>query len=99
MSETANSNIQTECSNSKPNLKRQPEVDDERSDSAAKKPKTPTPVEEEAEKEKSLEIEADVAEDKGSRHSMEDAWVIMLDATLSSPGKLRFYFIPNEPQI
>ncbi|XP_017974021.1 PREDICTED: probable protein phosphatase 2C 8 [Theobroma cacao] len=89
MSETASSII----SNSEPNLKRQPEVDDETSDSAAKKPKTETPVQEETEKEevkeKSLEIEASVAEDKGSRHTMEDAWVIMLDATLNSPGKLR----------
>ncbi|XP_022738402.1 probable protein phosphatase 2C 8 isoform X2 [Durio zibethinus] len=90
MSEIANSNIQTEGSNSEPNLKRQPELDDESSDSAAKKPKMQTStVQEEEEKEKSLEIEADVAEDKGSRHTMEDAWVIMLDANLNSPGKLR----------
>ncbi|OMP10774.1 phosphatase 2C (PP2C)-like protein [Corchorus olitorius] len=91
MSETnANSIIE-------PNFKRQSEVDNESSDSAAaKKPKTETqtPVQEETEKkeqveEKTLEIEADVAEDKGSRHSMEDAWVIMFDATLDSPGKLR----------
>ncbi|XP_022135175.1 probable protein phosphatase 2C 8 [Momordica charantia] len=36
-----------------------------------------------------LEIEADAAEDKGSRHTMEDAWVLLLDASLDSPGKLR----------
>lgn len=36
-----------------------------------------------------VEIEADAAEDKGSRHSMEDAWVVMLDAFPDSPGKLR----------
>ncbi|XVE58743.1 hypothetical protein DITRI_Ditri04bG0193400 [Diplodiscus trichospermus] len=89
MSETADSNTQTEGSNSETNLKRQHEVDDESSDSSAKRPKTQTPIPEEVEKEKSLEIEADVAEDKGSRHTMEDAWVIMLDATLNSPGKLR----------
>ncbi|KAB2001601.1 hypothetical protein ES319_D11G004800v1 [Gossypium barbadense] len=87
---TTSSNTQAEGSNSESNLKRQPEVDDDSSDSAAKKPKTQTPVQEESEKgEKSLDIEADVAEDKGSRHTMEDAWVIMLDATLDSPGKLR----------
>ncbi|XP_040998668.1 probable protein phosphatase 2C 8 [Juglans microcarpa x Juglans regia] len=36
-----------------------------------------------------FEIEADAAEDKGSRHTMEDAWVVLLDATAGSPGKLR----------
>lgn len=35
-------------------------------------------------------IEADAAEDKGSRHTMEDAWVVLLDASLETPGKLRF---------
>lgn len=39
-----------------------------------------------------FEIEADAAEDKGSRHTMEDAWVVLLDAGLDSPGKLRFLF-------
>ncbi|XP_068641710.1 probable protein phosphatase 2C 8 [Aristolochia californica] len=34
-------------------------------------------------------IEADAAEDKGSRHSMEDAWVVLLDPSLEHPGKLR----------
>ncbi|XP_074590361.1 LOW QUALITY PROTEIN: putative protein phosphatase 2C 67 [Curcuma longa] len=34
-------------------------------------------------------IEADAAEDKGSRHTMEDAWVVLLDASLETPGKLR----------
>ncbi|KAH9322772.1 hypothetical protein KI387_017411, partial [Taxus chinensis] len=34
-------------------------------------------------------IEADAAEDKGSRHTMEDAWVVLLDASLGIPGKLR----------
>lgn len=94
MSVNGNSDIQTEGSNSISNLKRQPQVDDETSDSAPKKPKTQSPLPEAAEKDMSLEIEADVAEDKGSRHTMEDAWVIMLDATLNSPGKLRFYVIP-----
>lgn len=41
-------------------------------------------------REMGFEIEADAAEDKGSRHSMEDAWVVLLDAALDSPGKLRF---------
>lgn len=35
-------------------------------------------------------IEADAAEDKGSRHTMEDAWVVLQDASLDFPGKLRF---------
>ncbi|KAJ6687796.1 PROTEIN PHOSPHATASE 2C [Salix koriyanagi] len=40
--------------------------------------------------EKEFKIEANAAEDKGSRHSMEDAWVVLLDASLDSPpGKLR----------
>ncbi|KAI3858733.1 hypothetical protein MKX03_033686 [Papaver bracteatum] len=34
-------------------------------------------------------IEADAAEDKGSRHTMEDASVVLLDASLQAPGKLR----------
>ncbi|KAG9449011.1 hypothetical protein H6P81_008976 [Aristolochia fimbriata] len=36
-----------------------------------------------------IAIEADAAEDKGSRHSMEDAWVVLPDASLEHPGKLR----------
>ncbi|XP_061353070.1 probable protein phosphatase 2C 8 isoform X2 [Gastrolobium bilobum] len=34
-------------------------------------------------------IEADAAEDKGSRHTMEDACVVLLDASLDYPGNLR----------
>ncbi|XP_027358786.1 probable protein phosphatase 2C 8 isoform X2 [Abrus precatorius] len=34
-------------------------------------------------------IEADAAEDKGSRHAMEDAWVLLPDASLDYPGNLR----------
>ena len=37
-----------------------------------------------------FEIEAEVAEDKGSRHAMEDAWVVLPDACLDFPGKLRY---------
>ncbi|XP_024030345.1 probable protein phosphatase 2C 8 isoform X4 [Morus notabilis] len=40
-------------------------------------------------REMGFEIEADAAEDKGSRHSMEDAWVVLLDAALDYPSKLR----------
>lgn len=36
-----------------------------------------------------FEIEADAAEDKGSRHTMEDAWVVLPDASFEFPGKLR----------
>lgn len=36
-----------------------------------------------------FEIEAEAAEDKGSRHTMEDAWVVLPDASLDFPGKLR----------
>ncbi|KAL2478926.1 putative protein phosphatase 2C 8 [Forsythia ovata] len=38
---------------------------------------------------KCFTIEADAAEDKGSRHTMEDAWVVLHDAGLEFPGKLR----------
>ncbi|KAH6801793.1 Protein phosphatase 2C family protein [Perilla frutescens var. frutescens] len=34
-------------------------------------------------------LEADAAEDKGSRHTMEDAWVVLQDATSDSSGNLR----------
>lgn len=34
-------------------------------------------------------IEADAAEDKGSRHTMEDAWVVLPDASSGILGKLR----------
>ncbi|CAA6665451.1 unnamed protein product [Spirodela intermedia] len=34
-------------------------------------------------------IEASAAEDKGSRHSMEDAWVVLPDASMECPGTLR----------
>ncbi|XP_051114693.1 probable protein phosphatase 2C 8 isoform X2 [Andrographis paniculata] len=36
-----------------------------------------------------FEIEADAAEDKGSRHTMEDAWVVLHDAAFNFPGILR----------
>ncbi|PQQ15560.1 putative protein phosphatase 2C 8 isoform X1 [Prunus yedoensis var. nudiflora] len=40
-------------------------------------------------REMGFKIEADAAEDKGLRHAMEDAWVVLLDASLDFPGKLR----------
>ena len=41
---------------------------------------------------KDFRIEADAAEDKGSRQTMEDAWVLLPSASLNSTGKLRFKF-------
>ncbi|XP_078431079.1 protein phosphatase 2C family protein isoform X2 [Wolffia australiana] len=38
---------------------------------------------------KTIQIESCVAEDVGSRHSMEDAWVMLPDAIMESPGTLR----------
>jgi hypothetical protein len=49
--------------------------------------------EENASKEVSFLIEADAAEDKGLRHSMEDEWVVLLDAARDYPGNLRFLII------
>lgn len=42
-----------------------------------------------AEEKKEFLVEADVAEDKGARHTMEDVWVVLPDASLEFPGKLR----------
>ncbi|KAL3716291.1 hypothetical protein ACJRO7_007970 [Eucalyptus globulus] len=57
---------------------------------AAKKPRTAEDAGEEGgEAARVFEIEADAAEDKGTRHAMEDAWVLLKDAGLGSPGKLR----------
>ncbi|KAM1003147.1 hypothetical protein ACFX13_003543 [Malus domestica] len=37
-----------------------------------------------------FEIEADAAEDKGLRHAMKEAWVVLLDAAIEDfPGNLR----------
>ncbi|KAK7271210.1 hypothetical protein RJT34_26920 [Clitoria ternatea] len=55
---------------------------------ASKKPKIES-CNENGVKELTFHIEADAAEDKGSRHTMEDAWVVLLDATLDYPGNLR----------
>lgn len=34
-------------------------------------------------------VEADAAEDRGCRHTMEDAWVVLPDASMESPGNMR----------
>lgn len=36
-----------------------------------------------------ISVEAEAAEDKGSRHTMEDAWVVLIDAGMGQAGKLR----------
>lgn len=41
------------------------------------------------EEKKEFLVEADVAEDKGGRQTMEDVWVVLPDASLDFPGKLR----------
>ncbi|AEE29666.1 Protein phosphatase 2C family protein [Arabidopsis thaliana] len=42
-----------------------------------------------SEEKKEFLVEADVAEDKGARHTMEDVWVVLPDASLDFPGTLR----------
>ncbi|XP_010459413.2 PREDICTED: probable protein phosphatase 2C 8, partial [Camelina sativa] len=42
-----------------------------------------------AEEKNEFMVEADVAEDKGATHTMEDVWVVLPDASLDIPGKLR----------
>ncbi|KAG6672943.1 hypothetical protein I3843_16G085800 [Carya illinoinensis] len=81
MSEGTHSAPRSEANaSSNPNNKRGSDSEDHSDGGGVvKKPKTDA----------SFEIEADAAEDKGSRHSMEDAWVVLLDATAGSPGKLR----------
>ncbi|PON82280.1 Protein phosphatase [Trema orientale] len=86
--------------NPNPNPKRASESEDP--DSVAKKSKTGNESNPEAGldelgspevkpvvREVGFEIEADAAEDKGSRHSMEDASVVLLDAAMDYPGNLR----------
>ncbi|KAG2664605.1 hypothetical protein I3760_16G089900 [Carya illinoinensis] len=81
MSEGTHSAPRSEANaSSNPNNKRESDSEDHSDGGGVvKKPKTGA----------SFEIEADAAEDKGSRHTMEDAWVVLLDATAGSPGKLR----------
>lgn len=63
------------------------------SSSASKKPRFEVDLTQNQQKESAgelgFEIEADVAEDKGTRHTMEDAWVVLPNDTPDSPGKLR----------
>ncbi|XP_050377004.1 probable protein phosphatase 2C 8 [Argentina anserina] len=47
------------------------------------------PEAESSKMEMGFEIEAEAAEDKGLRQSMEDAWVVLLDGSLGFQGKLR----------
>lgn len=88
MSETTNSAPVSESLNPDPNPnppnKRGSDSEDQADGIAVKKPKA----------EAFFEIEADAAEDKGSRHTMEDAWVVLLDAAADSPGKLRSFIFP-----
>ncbi|XP_048329487.2 probable protein phosphatase 2C 8 isoform X1 [Ziziphus jujuba] len=94
---------QREATDAEPNPKHKRDSDSETSTSVEKKLKTdddrkPEEVgfggigpqkDKPVLKEMGFEIEADAAEDKGSRHTMEDAWVVLLDAGLDTPGKLR----------
>lgn len=88
MSETKNSAPVSESLNPDPNPnppnKRGSDSEDQADGTAVKKPKADA----------FFEIEADAAEDKGSRHTMEDAWVVLLDAAADSPGKLRSFIFP-----
>lgn len=62
---------------------------------ASKKPKVEscgTGTDGNAVKKPSFLIEADAAEDKGARHTMEDASVMLLDVSLDYPGNLRSFF-------
>ncbi|CAI8594940.1 unnamed protein product [Vicia faba] len=56
--------------------------------SASKKSRVES-SEDNASKEVSFRIEADAAEDKGLRQTMEDEWVVLLDAARDYPGNLR----------
>ncbi|KAK2397412.1 protein-serine/threonine phosphatase [Trifolium repens] len=68
--------------------KREADSENKEEISASKKLRVES-SEENASKEVSFLIEADAAEDKGLRHSMEDEWVVLLDAARDYPGNLR----------
>ncbi|BBH04136.1 Protein phosphatase 2C family protein, partial [Prunus dulcis] len=81
-----------------PKQKQKRESNSEDSISAAKKLKTEQEQDpgvdlgegnKDSGREMGFKIEADAAEDKGLRHAMEDAWVVLLDTSLDFPGKLR----------
>lgn len=73
------------------------------SEGLARDPKLPSSAEDEkqeipaggevtsciGEEKKEFLVEAHVAEDRGGRHTMEDVWVVLPDASLDLPGKLR----------
>ena len=69
-----------------------PEVSNQNNDSQVCEQNGSSQVKQSVRKEH-FEIEADAAEDKGSRHTMEDAWVVLPDASLEFPGKLRLSLV------
>ncbi|KAA0058110.1 putative protein phosphatase 2C 8 isoform X1 [Cucumis melo var. makuwa] len=103
MADTAKSILEEETSKFEPKSKRGADVED--ADVTLKKFKTEAAADKTGarnleavngdeelkviKREVEFVIEADAAEDKGSRHTMEDAWVLLLDASLDFPGKLR----------
>ncbi|CAK8534212.1 unnamed protein product [Lathyrus sativus] len=68
--------------------KREPDSENKDEVSASKKSRVES-SEDNASKEVSFRIEADAAEDKGLRQTMEDEWVVLLDAARDYPGSLR----------
>lgn len=107
MADTAKSILEEETSKFEPKSKRGADVED--ADVTLKKFKTEAAADKTGarnleavngdeelkviKREVEFVIEADAAEDKGSRHTMEDAWVLLLDASLDFPGKLRFLVV------
>ena len=107
MADTAKSILEEETSKLEPKSKRGADVED--ADVTVKKFKTQAAADETGarnleavngdeelkviKRDVEFVIEADAAEDKGSRHTMEDAWVLLLDASLDFPGKLRFLVV------
>ncbi|KAF7819929.1 putative protein phosphatase 2C 8 isoform X1 [Senna tora] len=103
-SENSTINVEPQLPNSSPNHKREADSETHDSTAKKSRTEAPTTPDasggDEARKPESgsgeqnvkevvFEIEADAAEDKGSRHTMEDAWVVLPDASLDFPGKLR----------
>lgn len=70
-------------------LKREADSENKEEVSATKKSRIES-SEDNASKEVSFRIDADAAEDKGLRQTMEDEWVVLLDAARDYPGSLRF---------
>ncbi|KAI5441560.1 hypothetical protein KIW84_010869 [Lathyrus oleraceus] len=69
-------------------LKREADSENKEEVSATKKSRIES-SEDNASKEVSFRIDADAAEDKGLRQTMEDEWVVLLDAARDYPGSLR----------